>query len=541
MTPALNRRPDDLAEQYRLRGWHRDETFFDDLWRQVRERPHKTAIVGRRLAESRSETLDFKELAGVADRFAGGLLELGVRRGDFVAVQLPNRWEMVALMFACMRVGAVICPIAPVCPPDELRHRLELTEARVLVTIPEWDGEQAAEIAVGLRAELPNLEHVLVAGRSAVDAADFHDHFVTVPWEAKHNFDGLALTADEPFVVLFTSGTTGESKGVLHSQNSLYGAVQGYVETFGLDEDLVACVSTPLVHYSGFVQGVLTGVHVGGKTVFQDVKDNAALTEIIEGHGATLLYGPPPTHADVVESQLADPKDVRTLRQAVVGSAPVLPQLVDALRDVMGARTYSLWGMSEFGPVTITRAKDPRDIAGYSHGRAIEGLEVRIDPTAVAGDGDIGKLWVRGAAQSLGYYKREDVFASGFDVDGWFDTGDLARGDGRGGIRIVGRAKDAIFKRGRVVPMVDIEALLEGHPQVLEAALVGLPGPDDDLVCAVLGVTDCDGLDLEAVRTYLRQSAVDEAFLPERVEHVAVIPRTLTGKIRKVVLRERYS
>ncbi|NUT95708.1 MAG: AMP-binding protein [Saccharothrix sp.] len=536
MTQGLDPR----AEEYRARGWWRDVTFLDDLWRQARERPHKTAVVGRRRAESRSETLDFAELSVLTDRFARGLLALGVRRGEFVAVQLPNRWEAVALMFACMRVGAVVCPIAPVCPADELRHRLELTEARVLVTVPEWDGEPAAAIAVELRDRLPGLEHVLVAGRTDVDAADFHDHFLTVRTDDEHPLDGLALGPDEPFVVLFTSGTTGESKGVLHSQNTLYGAVQGYVATLGLDEGLVAAVSTPLVHYSGFVQGVLTGVLVGGKTVFQDVKDNASLTEVVEGHGATLIYGPPSTLADVRDAQRAHPRDVGTLRQAVIGSAPVLPELVDDLADVLGVRTYSLWGMSEFGPVTITRTEDPPDVAGYSNGRAMDGLEVRVEPDSAFG-GDVGRLWVRGAAQSLGYYKREEVFAAGFAADGWFDTGDLARPDGLGGIRIVCRAKDAVLRDGLVVPAVDVEAVLESHPKVVEAAVVGLPGADGDVICAVVGVSGGEAPALDELREHLRASGLDPRFLPDRVEPVDVIPRTLTGKVRKAVLRQRYS
>lgn len=159
MTTAATKRatpgPAPHTAEYRRRGWWRDETFLDDLHRQAQIRPHKLAIAGRRIAESRTDTLDYAELARLTDRFALALLELGVRRGDFVAVQLPNQWEMVALMFACMRVGAVICPMSPVCPEDELRHRLGLTEARVCVTLPEWSGTPLAEIVTGLKDELP--------------------------------------------------------------------------------------------------------------------------------------------------------------------------------------------------------------------------------------------------------------------------------------------------------------------------------------------------------------------------------------------------
>ncbi|MCG6498737.1 AMP-binding protein [Kitasatospora sp. A2-31] len=273
---------EDRAAEYRRRGWWRDETFLDDLRRQAAKRPHKLAIAARRLADSRTDTLDYAELARLTDRFAGALLELGVRPGDFVAAQLPNRWEIVPLMFACMRVGAVICPIAPVCREDELRHRLALTEATVCITVPEWDGYPLAATVLALKDELP-LEHVVVLGGHAFqDAIDFHDHFVAVPHEKHYEgrLDGRELGPDDPFVVLFTSGTTGESKGVLHSQNTVHSGVRGYVDTFMLGDDLVATVTSPLVHYSGFGQGVLAGVMLGGTIAFQDATDNPGLLDL---------------------------------------------------------------------------------------------------------------------------------------------------------------------------------------------------------------------------------------------------------------------
>ncbi|MFD1150239.1 AMP-binding protein [Saccharothrix hoggarensis] len=526
------------ATEFLRQGWWRSGTFLDDLRRQARERPHKTAVAARRVAASRTETLDYAELSRLTDRFAGALRELGVRHGDYVAVVLPNRWEIVPLVFACMAVGAVIVPIQPDTPEAELRHRLGMTGARVCVTIPEWAGEPLAETVVGLKAELAGLAHVVVVdGRPTEGARDFHEHFVDVPWEERHDLAGEALGPDEPYVVLFTSGTTGESKGVLHSQNTLYAALRGYVEALELDERWVAAVTSPLVHYSGFAQGLLTGVLVGGTIAFQDVKDPDALLELVERHRATLLYGPPSTMAAVLAAQRAKPRDVRSLRNAVIGTAAVLPRLVVDLREVLGVKSHSLWGMSEFGPVTLTRADDPEEAPGFSNGRTITGMEVRIDPTGLPGDGSIGRLWTRGASRALGYFKRQDVFDAGLDPQGWFDTGDLARHDGRGGIRIVCRAKDAVVRDGHVVPAVEVEAVLESHPLVGEAALVGLPG---DVLCAVVVPGGERGPSLEELRGHARAAGLDDRFRPDRVELVDALPKTLTGKIRKAVLRERY-
>ncbi|MFE0325322.1 AMP-binding protein [Streptomyces sp. NPDC058960] len=535
--------PREHAVEYRRRGWWREETFLDDLRRQARERPHRLAIAARRIAEARTDTLDYAELARLTDRFALALLRLGVRRGDVVAVQLPNRWEMVPLMFACMRVGAVICPISPICPEEELRHRLGLTEARVAVTLPEWSGTPLAEIVTGLRTELPTLAHVAVVDGPVPDGAlSFHHHFVAEAREeaGAAELDGLALDADEPFVVLFTSGTTGESKGVLHSQNTVHSAVRGYVDAFGLGDDWVAAVSTPLVHYSGFAQGVLAGVMLGGTVAFQDVRRNEMLLDLVERYGATLLYGPPATLADVAASQRAAKRDTSTLRHVVIGSAQVLKELADEVHATLGARTYSLWGMSENGPVTMTRPADPEDWAAHSNGRAIDAMQIRIE--APGADGT-GRLKVRGASLALGYYRREEVFAAEFDADGWFDTGDLARDDGRGGIRIVGRARDAVVRDGRVAPMTELEAVIGSHPRAVEAALVGLPpatAGDDAVICAVVVPRGERGPTLDEVRDRLRKAGHDERFLPDRVELVSALPKTLTGKVRKAELRRRY-
>jgi len=547
-TGLAGRSPEERAAEYRRRGWWRDETFLDDLHRQARIRPRKLAIAGRRIAESRTDTLDYAELARLTDRFALALLELGVRRGDFVAVQLPNRWEMVALMFASVRVGAVICPISPICPEDELRHRLGLTEARVCVTLPEWSGTPLAEIVTGLKDELPSLHHVLVVDGPAPEGAmSFHDHFVATAREEHRagDLDGLALTADEPFVVLFTSGTTGKSKGVLHSQNTVHSAVRGYVDAFGPGDDWVAAVSTPLVHYSGFAQGVLAGVMLGGTVAFQDIRRNEALLDLVERYGATLLYGPPATLADVAASQRAERRDTSSLRHVVIGSAPVLAELSAEVHETLGARAHSLWGMSENGPVTMTRPTDPDDWAAHSNGSAIDSMETRIDPSGIDGESDfVGKLKVRGASLALGYYRREEAFAAELGADGWFDTGDLARDDGRGGIRIIGRSRDAIVRDGLVAPMTELEALIGSHPKAVEAAVVGLPSataPGGTSICAV--VVPAGGADpsLDDIRTHLRESGQGGRFLPDRLELLPALPKTLTGKVRKAELRRRYT
>ncbi|MFK4088341.1 AMP-binding protein [Kribbella sp. NPDC020789] len=512
-----------MTAEYRRRGWWRDDTFLDDLRKQARERPRKLAIAGRRLAEAHTDTLDYSELSRLTDRFAGALLQLGIERGDRVAVQLPNRWEIVPLMFATMAVGAVIVPIAPECQGDELHHRLALTEAKVLITTAATE-------------DLP-VKHLF-----AIDSPEFHQHFIQTQWEQTADLSGRQLRPDEPFVVLFTSGTTGFSKGVVHSQNTVHSGVRGYVDAFMLSDDLVVANTTPLVHYSGFGQGVLASVLLGGTVAFQDGPDRAGLLDLVERYRATLLYGPPPTLSGVARVQQADPHDVSSLQHTVTGAAPVLQGLVDEMRSTFGSRTYSVWGMSEFGPITITRLDYDQDWAAHSHGRPIDAMEIRVDlchdPSKRA---PVGRLRVRGASQALGYYKQQDVFDAEISEDGWFDTGDVAREDGRGGIRILGRAKDTIVRDGVVVPMAELEAVISQHPKVIEAALVGPTGSTDDPILAVAVAHGNTRPTLAEIHTHLRSAGQDERFYPERLEVVDILPKTLTGKIRKVELRKLYA
>lgn len=533
--------------EYREHGWWRDETFLDDLRRGVRDNAAKAALVAYRDAGAQTRILDYAELAGLTDRFAASLVDLGVKPGEVVAVQLPNWWELLPLGLACMRVGALFCPLMTIYRRYELEHILRLTAARVCVTISAWDGVRLADIVAELAAELPDLEHVVVADGGPTSAGrpagtlSFGEKFLSARSSRADELDGRELGPDEPYLVLFTSGTTGESKGVLHSQNTLYAAGRGYADALGMDAATVAFVAHAATHYTGFVQGMLVPVMLGGTGVVQDVWDAGRHLDLAQRHGVTTFYGSPTFLVDLVAAQRAKPRDARGLRLVVTGSAPVPPHVVEQIGEVFGIRTAALWGMTENGPVTMTRPDDPDDWAAHSDGRPIAGMQLRIDTSAVRGRSDgSGRLSVRGAGQCLGYFRRPAMYAATLDQDGWFDTGDLARDDGRGGIRITGRVKDIVSNKGFNVPVGEIEAILARHPQVREVAIVGLPDESaDETVCAVV-VPAGQPPELGALRAHMADAGFSEWFWPRRVELVDALPKTITGKVRKVELRERF-
>jgi cyclohexanecarboxylate-CoA ligase len=529
-----------MPDQYRRNGWWRDQTFLDDLRRATHDTPAKTAVVARRAATGGQTTLDYARLDHLTRRCAAALTELGVRPGDTVAVQLTDRWELAVLALACLRAGARVCPLLPVYRRRELQVMLGLTEPRVFVTMAEHDGDRLADLGVELAAGIPALTHVAVAdGPAGEGTLPFERHFFDTPWEEHHDVTGHETGPDDPYLVLFTSGTTGEPKGVLHSPNTLHAAIHGEAGVYGLDDTLVMTTTSAYTHYTGFVQGMLMPIMLGGTMAISDAHDGAAVLDLLADHHVTFCYAAPHYLAALLAEQRARPRDLTALRHLVSGSAPVPPPFADDVQQTLGVRLHSLWGMSENGPVTMTRPADPPGWAARSDGAPIPGMEVRIDPIAGNSEG-VGRLWVRGPSQCLGYYRREELYAAQVH-DGWFDTGDLAHPDGRDGIRITGRAKDSILRNTFIVPVAEIEALLDRHPKVRDATLIGIAEGhgEDHTICAVVVPDGAGPPTLGELRDHLRAEGVSATYWPERLELLDTLPRTVTGKVRKVELKQR--
>ncbi|MDN3358813.1 AMP-binding protein [Actinomadura sp. DC4] len=534
-----------MSDAYRRRGWWRDETFLDDLRRGARDHPDKAAVAVHRGAGDSTRVLGYAELSRLTDRCASALVELGLRPGDFFAVQLTDRWELAVLALGCMRAGVRFCPLMPIYRRWQLEAMLRVSGARVFVTMAEHAGDRPAEIGLELAAGLPDLERVLVADGPALDGTrPFESFFFDTPWEESHGgeLDARELGPDDPYLLLFTSGTTSESKGVLHSQNTLHAAIRGEAGVFGLDGSLVMTTSASYSHYTGVAQGMLMPLMLGGTMVFQDSRDPAVVLDVMARHGVTFLYIAPPALQELMDEQRRAPRDLSALRWLVCGSSPVPPYFVDDVREVFKTRLFSLWGMTENGPVTISRPEDPDDWAAHSDGSPIADMELRIDPVSERSDG-VGVLWVRGPTQCLGYYRREGLYAAKLDAGGWFNTDDLVRPDGRGGIRVTGRATDMILRHANIVPVADLETIIGRHPGVREMAVVGLPEQDlDETVCVVVvPVSPESPVTLEDLHRALAGAGMAELYWPQRLEIVETLPKTPTGKTRKVELKERFA
>ena len=532
------------ARAMRDAGFWLDKTIDNFLVDAVTRTPDKSAIVAYRADRPEPVRLSYQQLADKVALAAGGLRGLGVGPGDVVALQLPNWWEFVVTALACGRIGAVVNPLMPIFRERELAFMLGFAEAKVLVVPASFRNFDHAAMAESLQRELPKLEHVLVVDGTGANAFDRVLLQGQVRVEAASGSAGSgagsALDPGELAVMMFTSGTTGSPKGVMHSCNTLLACNTALAERFGLMSDDVLLACSPVGHMTGYAAVLVLGVYLGSTVVLQDIWEARRGVTIMAAEGVTYTAASSPFLSDICNAVADGAPKPEHLRSFLCGGAPIPPVLIERAASELNLKVCALWGMTESLSSTLTEPSRAADKSSTSDGRALAGVDVRIvdfDGQPLA-QGESGRLLVRGAQMTLGYYKRPDL--NTFDAQGWFDTGDLGCMDDEGYIRINGRTKDVLIRGGENVPVVEIEALLYKHPAVLMAAIVGYP--DDRLgerACAFVELRPDAALTLADVQAYMAKCRVAKQYWPERVEVVPALPRTPSGKLQKFILKER--
>ena len=532
MTAAAAKR-DTSPASFREAGYWLDKTVDQLLTEAVAKTPDKVSIVADRADREQALRLTYKELERRANRAATSLLRLGVGRGDIVTVQLPNWWEFVVTAFACSKIGAVMNPVMPILRERELVYILNFCKAKVFIVPKSYRGFDYAAMAQGMRGDLPDLQHVIV-----VDG-DGPDSFERALLASDPGKLPLGLAPDDMAVLMFTSGTTGEPKGVMHTSNSLIACCKALSGRFGLDSSDVMLVASPVGHMTGYAAIVLLSVYLGGTMVLQDVWEAKRGVSLMASEGVTYTAASTPFLSDICEAVKAGAPHPKDLRSFLCGGAPIPSVLIERAANELGLKVCSLWGMTEILSGTLTEPSRAGEKSATTDGRAQDGMEVRIvdlEGRPVPA-GQSGRLLVRGAQMFKGYYKRPELQT--FDSEGWFDSGDLAYMDEDGYIRISGRVKDILIRGGENVPVVEVENLLYKHPAVAAVALVGFPDARlGERGCAFIVPRPGSTIDLATVQAYLRDSKMAKQFWPERVEAIADLPRTASGKIQKFKLKE---
>ncbi|MCB1437334.1 MAG: AMP-binding protein [Rhodobiaceae bacterium] len=507
-------------------------TGYFDQW--VADRPEAIALIGHRHRSGDIMTMSYGELDRRATAIAANLRRLGVRKGDVVSFQLPNWWQFPALLIANTRIGAVNNPMMPIFRHRELSFMLAQAGSKVFIAPSSFRNFDHGRLALQLHEEIDGLDHVLLIDGEGGNS------FEQVLLEENHDPlpEGCGADPDGVTQLLFTSGTTGEPKGVMHTSNTLIGTTLQFAARMGLGENEIIFMPSPFAHQAGYEYGALLALLIGAPLIMQDVWDPATARDLIARYKATYTFASTPFLADLAALEGVQPDDMPDFRLFVTSGAPIPPAVVAAAQERLGITVVGGWGMSECGILTTT------ELSGHkvreSDGHALPGSQVRVVDEAgnEAPRGQEGRFQIRGTGLFVGYLKRPDLYD--IDEEGWFDTGDLARMDEEGYIRITGRSKDIIIRGGENIPVVEVENALYNMPQVADCAIVAMPDPRlGERGCVFILPKPFADIDMEAMRAHLASQGISKSYWPERLEIVDEMPRTASGKIQKFVLRER--
>ncbi|MDM7990017.1 3-phosphoshikimate 1-carboxyvinyltransferase [Arthrobacter sp. zg-Y877] len=535
----------------------------DWVRRWAAERPGETAVVdgGARA----SGHLTWAELDLQADRAAAALGRLGVQPGERVAFQLPNRSEFVVLTVAILRLGAVAAPIMPIFRQREVAFALHRARARVFVVMQEYRGRRPAEELAGLLqggdgteatrdlsvAEIlvlrdPETPAPLPQSTGGRRFTDWDAALGAAP-EGSGALPGPAAggpagpAAGDPAQLLFTSGTSGEPKGVVHRHGTLSRAAAMEAAHLGLTSDDAVFIPSPLAHQTGFLYGMWLAFVLGCPQVLQPVWDAKHALKLMRGWRVTFVQAATPFLTDLVHAVDGGAPAPSSLRIFVATGAAVPRHLSERATRVLGAAVCGAFGTTETCLGTLASPRDEAVKVWGTDGRALEGVRTRI----VDDDGHLLPPGVEGNFELLsptvfdGYLDRPDLTKEVFTEDGWYRTGDTAVLDGTGFLRVTGRVRDIINRGGEKIPVAEIEQLLYRHPSVRDVALAAMP--DERLgerACAFVVPVPGAAPQLADLTVFLDRHRVSRHYWPEHLVLVEALPRNAVGKVQKYLLRE---
>ncbi|MFG2850665.1 class I adenylate-forming enzyme family protein [Streptomyces mirabilis] len=485
------------------------------LWELVARRADLTP--DRPVLLQGDRTLSFGALRDRAERVAAGLYDMGVRPGTVVAWQLPTRIETALLSFALARLGAVQSPVIPFYRDREVGFALRESKAEYFAVPGEWRG----------------FDHTGMARR--LGAKGVFEAYDVLP-------DGDPTTLPAPPAegtsvrwIYWTSGTTSDPKGVLHTDRSLIAGGSCLAHALRLSAADVGSMAFPYAHIAGPDYTVMLLLYGFPAVMFEHFALPEALTEY-RRHGVTVAGGSTAFYSMFLTEQRQRPSEpvVPTLRLLAGGGAPKPPEVYHSVVREMGVQLTHGYGMTEVPMITMGAPDDTAENLATTEGRPPAGMEIRIVD---------GEVRLRGEAVCQGYLDPAQT-AEAFDEDGFLITGDVGRLTESGHLVLTGRLKDVIIRKGENISAKEIEDLLHQHPAVGDVAVIGLPDADrGERVCAVVEQPPgADELTLAVVVSYLREEGLSVHKLPEQLEVVDALPRNETlRKVLKYKLRERFS
>jgi fatty-acyl-CoA synthase len=514
------------------------DTIGGNFDRTVAEHGDRDALVDR--AAGRRWT--YRQLADEVYAVALGLVDLGVGKGDRVGIWAPNCAEWTFTQYATAKIGAILVNINPAYRVHELKYVLNQAGVRTLIAAPSFKTSDYAAMIEEVRPDCPALEDVLLIGREdwnsmvAIGRGGSVAHLEEL---------GAELSADDPINIQYTSGTTGFPKGATLSHHNILnnGYFVGELCNYTADDRI--CIPVPFYHCFGMVMGNLAATSHGACMVIPAPSfEPAATLEAVAAERCTSLYGVP----TMFIAELADPSfeshDLSTLRTGIMAGSPCPVEVMKQVIERMGMAEVTIcYGMTETSPVsTQTRADDTVDRRVSTVGRVHPHLEVKVVDPETGGTvprGTPGEFCTRGYSVMLGYWEQPDKTAEAIDAARWMHTGDLAVMDDDGYLNITGRIKDMVIRGGENIYPREIEEFLYTHPDIVDAQVIGVPDSryGEELMVWVRLRSGAPELTAESLREFCAGKLAHYK-IPRYVRVVDEFPMTVTGKIRKVEMRE---
>ena len=515
---AFNYDAQRIAEFVARGFWRGDDVLSTWMARHLKERPDAAALV------QGGETVCYRDLAARVLRLAAGLRQAGIAKGDVVAVQLPNVIEFVVAYLAICRLGAVMCTLHMAYRESELQVLLAHSRANAVICLSrakDWSPAQTC-LAIG--------KTVIALGEPVEGALSLQALIERSP--ALDERDLPAPVASDPFLLLYTSGTTSAPKAVPLNYHSMLSNARLSAPEHRISAADRILSAAPFTHLFGLYSLHIAWA-VGATVTLLPMFTPPDLAAAIARDRPTGLFTAPAHLAALRAGKHFDAERFSSLRIVIMSGSACPPELVSwYAQQLPGCAVTQLWGMTETQAALYTRPGDPPDIAARSAGRVSPGTEVRIR-------GEEGSLEVRGCLMFPGYFDNPAANQDSFTADGWFRTGDLARMDEAGNVAITGRSKDLINRGGVKFNPRDVEDLLDAHPSILQSAIVPVPDPvlGERACCFVTLRPGVSALTLEEVVDYLTRQRIAKTKMPERLVIVAEMPLTPTRKIIKGQLR----
>jgi acyl-CoA synthetase (AMP-forming)/AMP-acid ligase II len=527
----------ELSDRYRDQGYWPDLLLTDYFERAAARYPDKVAVKDERFG-----SVTYREMQTLALKLAAALQMKGVEKGDRFVVALPNWHHVTAFVLALNYLGAVGVHLPITGGAHEFRGVVKTSDAVGIVVPAEFNNRDFVALIKPLAESLDSLEILVSVGNGGAAAGWLTFEQLLAPVRAEQAVGDHSMTASDLVSLLFTSGSSGLPKGVMHNSNTIGAMNTSVAPIYGLGPDEVILMAAPLGFSAGFVHGLRLAIFLGATLILQEAWDADRYLELLDREKATFSMTTPTLLRDVLDRpQLAALSDRLSLRVMLCGGNFVGSDLLHRAREKLpSALTTVLWGMTE-GIGTACRPGTSNEQVTQTDGQPLLGTELRIvdDDGNDAAAGQAGELLMRGPSLFLGYFKQPELDEESFLPGRWLRTGDLARIDADGFVKITGRKKDIIIRGGANISPAEIEEVLLSDPRIREIACVGIP--DERLgerVCAcVVPAIDAGGLTIEDLIEIAQRQGLARNKWPQRLLLLDSLPMTSSGKLRRPVLQ----